>query len=279
MADPLARNKQLTIYALAALALPVVSGLAYLWHFGAPQMYPAVNAGALVMGGLAILLAPAPPDGNARLIVLAVLLALLFVPLLTGPQLNHVARWVPLGPFTVHVGALVVPSLVVLAAMEERDAPFILAVALFAVSLQPDMATGAALMLAAVGLCVGTPDWKLVIFAIVAFVVSLVMAVQGELPAQPFVEHVLTSIAMESPLAALGLFAAQLGCFLLILYALPDAGQGRRALAGSFFGFAVAAIFSNYPSVLIGYGAAPILGYGLALGLLAGAAKRPAIRV
>jgi hypothetical protein len=29
---------------------------------------------------------------------------------------------------------------------------------------------------------------------------------------------------------------------------------------------------SNYPSVLIGYGASPILGFGLALGLLA---RRP----
>ena len=265
--------------ALTALALPVLSGLAYLWHFNAPSTYLAVNAGALVIGGLAIALIPAPPAGNARRIVFAVLLALLFVPLFTGPQINHIARWLPLGPFALHVGALIVPSLVVLASMEERDAPFILAVALFAVSLQPDMATGAALMLAAVGLCVGTQDWKLVVFAIVAFVTSLVMAVHGELPAQPFVEHVLTSLVMESPFVALGLFAAQLACFLIILYALPAAEQGRRALAGSFFGFAVAAVFSNYPSVLIGYGAAPILGYGLALGLLARTVPRTAIRV
>ena len=41
----------------------------------------------------------------------------------------------------------------------------------------------------------------------------------------------------------------------------------RHALAGSLFGFSLAAIVSNYPSVLIGYGAAPIIGYGLALAL------------
>ena len=41
----------------------------------------------------------------------------------------------------------------------------------------------------------------------------------------------------------------------------------RHALAGPLFGFSLAATVSNYPSVLIGYGAAPIIGYGLALAL------------
>jgi phosphate/sulfate permease len=60
---------------------------------------------------------------------------------------------------------------------------------------------------------------------------------------------------------------ALLAGFLMIAHALPAAKSTRHALAGSLFGFSLAAFVSNYPSVLIGYGAAPILGYGLALAL------------
>ena len=53
----------------------------------------------------------------------------------------------------------------------------------------------------------------------------------------------------------------------MFAHALPAEMRVRHALAGSLFGFSLAAIVSNYPSVLIGYGAAPIIGYGLALAL------------
>lgn len=39
----------------------------------------------------------------------------------------------------------------------------------------------------------------------------------------------------------------------------------RHALAGTLFGFSLAAVLSNYPSALIGYGAAPIVGFAIAL--------------
>ena len=47
----------------------------------------------------------------------------------------------------------------------------------------------------------------------------------------------------------------------------PDNNTKVPGLATMRVGFSLAAIVSNYPSVLIGYGAAPILGYGLALAL------------
>ena len=96
---------------------------------------------------------------------------------------------------------------------------------------------------------------------------SIGAVLRGELPAQPFVERVLVDLALREPLAALGLGMALLAGFLMIAHALPAAKSTRHALAGSLFGFSLAAFVSNYPSVLIGYGAAPILGYGLALAL------------
>ena len=41
-------------------------------------------------------------------------------------------------------------------------------------------------------------------------------------------------------------------------------------LAGTLMGFAVMATLSHYPTPLIGYGAAPVIGYALALGLCRG---------
>ncbi|QKG71909.1 hypothetical protein [Erythrobacter mangrovi] len=252
--------------ALLALAIPVLAGLLYLCRFGAPTSYLAINAGALAIGTLPILWSPALGIRLRRGMTL-VFLAALFVPLATGPEILGIARWLPLGPVQLHVGTLVVPALAVLAARDEDYAPSILATALLAASLQPDMATGLALMLAGVGFYEADRDWKYGVFIIVAFFASMVMAIHGELAALPFVERVLHSLLFEAPLTALGLLVTLLACFFLILHALPADPLTRRALAGTLFGFSLAAILSNYPSILIGHGAAPIIGFGLALGL------------
>lgn len=256
-------------FAIAALALPVAAGIAYLRAYGAPNAYPAVNGGALVLAALWIAFAPRAPGRALRRILIVLSLALLYVPLVSGPAIDGVARWLPLGPFTLHAGSLVLPALVMLAADETDHAPGILSIALLAALLQPDMATAAALTLAAFGFADATRDWRYVAFAAVAFVVSLVAAMQGELPAQPFVEHVIWLLARTDPLVALGLLAALVASFFLILVASPGRDVAGKALAGCLFGFAFAGLVSNYPSVLIGYGAAPILGFGLGLGLLA----------
>jgi hypothetical protein len=265
--------------AVAALAIPVLAGLAYLFAFGAPASYLAVNAAVLAVAILWIAVALPPPSSTGRRVLIGALLLLLFVPLLTGPSLSGVARWLPLGPFNLHAGMLAVPLLATLAGEEPEYAPLLLSLALLAAFLQPDMATGAALMLAAVGLYDATRDWRHVVFAIVAFTASLVAAMRGELPAHPFVERVIFLLARTDLLAALGLLAALLASFYLIVGALPGRESSRKALAGSLFGFSFAGLVSNYPSPLIGYGAAPILGFGLALGLLARQPRTEAIRV
>ncbi|GMM92971.1 hypothetical protein [Qipengyuania sp. MTN3-11] len=263
--------------AVVALAIPVVAGIGYLFAFDAPPSYPAVNAGALVLATLWILFAPRSLPPVARRILLVVALAALFLPILTGPSISGVARWLPLGPVSLHAGMLCVPALAVMAADDPDHAPAILSIALFAAVLQPDMATGAAIMLATAGLYDATRDWKLGIVAIVAFFASLVAAVNGELAAQPFVEHVIFRLALTDPLAALGLLGALVASLLLILHGFPGREGARKALAGSLFGFSFAGLVSNYPSALVGYGAAPILGFGIGLGLMLGLRSHPAV--
>ena len=256
------------LIAIMTLAIPVLAGLAYLYAFGAPLRYLAINAAALGIAALWIAFAPSFARW-ARLAAIAAAMTLLFLPLASGPAVSGVMRWLPLGPFTLHAGMIAIPVLAALVGEEEAYAPGLLSLALLAALLQPDLATGAALMLAAVGLHEATRDWRYGLVAIVAFVVSIVAAMRGELPAQPFADRIVVLLALTDPIVALGLLMTLIASFFMIVGAVPGREASRKALAGSLFGFSVAGILSNYPSALIGYGAAAILGFGLALGLLA----------
>lgn len=264
------------LVSLVPLALPVLAGLAYLWLVGAPRTYPAINAAALAVASVLALGAPAIETPRARRMVALVLIALLFLPLATGPHVNGIARWLPLGSFAVHSGALVFPALVVLAARDEDYAPPMLLAALLAATLQPDAATSLAVMLAAVGLYTARDDWRMVPVAGIAFFASLVAGLRGELPAQPFVERVLVHLALEAPAGAFALALALLASFFLLAHALAAERSVRHGLAGGFFGFCLAALVSNYPTILVGYGASPILGFGLAIGLATATTRRTA---
>lgn len=258
---------RIRLLACLPLAVPVLAGLAYLAAFRAPPNYILVNAGALLAALLWIALAPPVTGLKPRRAVTIALLALLFLPMLTGPAVSGVTRWIPLGPMTIHAGMLAVPALTALAARDPDYGAPILLIALFAAFLQPDAATGFALTFAAVAVHDVAKDSKIGVTAIIGFFASLVMAVRGELPPQPFVERIFHDLIGASPLAAAALFAALVAGFLLTLWTAPAPRPVRYAIAGSLFGFALMALLSHYPAPLIGYGAAPILGYGLALGL------------
>lgn len=256
--------------ALAALGVPVLAGLVWMGFAGAPRAYLAVNAGALALGLTWIGFGRLPARAGPRRVLAIVLVVLLALPLVTGPEVNGVARWLPLGPFPLHAGMLALPLLAVLAARAGEDAPALLITAVLAALLQPDAASGLALTFACVGLHHVRQDWRVGLVAIVGFFAAIAAALRGELAAEPFVERVLVVLAFDQPLAALALFAALLSGFFLMLFAVDLPRAARFALAGTLFGFSVAALMSNYPSALIGFGAAPILGYALALSARAG---------
>ena len=251
--------------ALLALAVPVKAGLVYMALAEAPGAYLAINGAALTLGLGWIAFGRLPERAKLRMLVALVVLVLLASPLLIGPEVTGVRRWLPLGPANLHAGMLTLPLLAVFAAGERNYGPPLLLTALFIALLQPDAASAFALTFACVGLHHVTQDWRWGVAAIVAFVAAIVAALRGELPAQPFADRVLVEAALVHPAAALGLFAALLAGFFLLLFAAPMSRPARFALAGTLFGFSVMALMSNYPSPLIGFGAAPILGYALAL--------------
>ena len=162
---------------------------------------------------------------------------------------------------------LVLPALCVLAARNRKLAAPILLAALVAVFFQPDAASGLAIAFAALGLHHVTRDWKVGAVAALGLVASLFMATRGQLPPQPFVEQVLADAAQANLFIAVALALALVAAFALILTAIPFDRAKRFTLAGLLFGFVAMAVIASYPTPLIGYGAAPILGFGLALGL------------
>ncbi|MBB3035287.1 hypothetical protein [Alteriqipengyuania lutimaris] len=250
--------------ALFAIALPVLAGLAYMALSGAPRSYPIVNGGSLILAGAIVLAGPPRLERRARLIVGGVLLALFALPLLTGPSVNGIARWLPLGPVILHAGMLTVPALVLLAAGDDKLGPPALAAALLLALAQPDFASAFALTGGAVGMYQARRNWRIGLVIILGFLIAIAAALQGELPAVPFVERIVIDALRTSPAMAALLALSLLGSVLLMLFATGLPRAVRYPVGMSMFGFLLASLISNYPTPLAGYGAAAIIGFALA---------------
>ena len=258
--------------AIAALAVPVVAGAVWMGIGGAPSHYALTNLAVLAVMAAWVAVGRGPHTPPSRHILAIVLLLVMLLPLTAGEAVNSVTgqdvkRWVQIGPLGLHTGMIALPPLAVLAARNRKLGAPILLAALLAAYFQPDAATGFAITFAAIGIHHVTKDWRMGGVVIIGFLASLVMAVRGEVPPQPFVERVLVQAAEQNVALALLLAAALAASFALILFASHLSREKRFALAGALFGFAIMAMMNSYPTPLIGYGAAPIIGFGLALGL------------
>ena len=253
--------------ALVALAVPVLAGMAWMGWAGSPESYRIVNALALFIAILWLVFAKRPSTPLEWRVLAIPAIGLLSLPFLTGPAISGVARWITLGGIGLNSGALAIPALAVVAAREHAWGPYLLGIALVLLTAQPDAAAGLAITFAAVGIHDRTKDWRFGIVCIIGFFLTISMALRGEMPPQMFVERVLTDAAKGSLLFALLLLAALATSFFVMLKGLHAEPAVSYALAGALFGFAVMALVSYYPTPLVGYGAASILGFGFALGL------------
>ena len=248
------------------LAVPALGGLAYLAAFGAPARLLAVNAGALVLAVVWVMFGRLPSEPKARLGFAALVAGLLFLPVLVGPEVGGVSRWLRAGAVLVHSGALLLPLAVVLAARAERFGPAILGLATAALAMQPDAAMLAGLAAVGAMLAVVRRSLGFALVALAAAGMALLTFGRGTLEPQVFTEGVLAQVWLSAPLAALALGA-------LLLLAAPAlllrADQIPRAeglaLAALLVTLGAMACLAPFPFPLIGYGASPILGFGLAL--------------
>ena len=248
------------------LLLPVFGGLAYLFAFEAPTRLIAVNAGALVLALLWLSRGRLPSGRQARIAVAGLAVGALFLPLLLGPEVGGVSRWLRAGPVLFHSGALLLPLVVMLAAQAERLGLALLALAAAALALQPDSAALAALAAACAVLASQRRSAGFALVTAAAAALAVLTFGRGTLEPQVFTEDVLTQVWDSAPLAALGLGALLfLAAPWLMLSASGLPAAQARALAALLITFGAMACLAPFPFPLIGYGASPILGFALGL--------------
>jgi hypothetical protein len=256
------------------LALPALGGLAYLVGFGAPARLITGNAGALALALLWAALGRLPTRPKASVGLAAICALLLFVPVLIGPEVGGVSRWLRAGPVLMHSGTLLLPLIAITAAKRPRIGPLLLALAGAALALQPDAAALAGLAAVAATLAGAhrSPGFGVVAAAAAGF--AALTFRRGTLEPQVFTEGVLAQVWQSAPLLALVLAALLFLAAPLMLLSnrqIPDA-EGL-ALAAVLVTPGVMACLAPFPFPLIGYGASPILGFALALSA-AGTARR-----
>ncbi len=263
MSAPIADRWRLTL----PLTVPALGGLVYLAAFGAPAQLIAVNAGALTAALLWVLWGRLPARPGARLGLAASGATLLFLPLLTGPEVGGVSSWLPAGPVLVHSGALLLPLAVVLAAQATRLGPAVLALAATALAMQPDAAMLAGLAAASTVLAGFRRSAGFALVAAAGAGLAALTFGSGTLEPQRFTEGVLAQVWQSAPLAALSLAAMLfIAAPALLLRSAHRTGPDALALSALLVTLGAMACLASFPFPLIAYGASPILGFGLALG-------------
>ncbi|PHY18287.1 hypothetical protein [Caulobacter sp. BP25] len=263
---------------LAAACLAV--SLAAISAAGAPRNALIVQALAAVLAlGLALLLGRFWRRARWRLWVLMAACGLaLVLTLMNGVSLEGARRWVALGPIQLHTAFMVLPFAACALAKgfgDRRVAP-IAALLAFLLLYQQDAASSLAWALAlAVAALVERPR-QAIPWACVAIAGLLAYGAWVEpdtLPAVPYVEGLLDHTFAANPV--LGVLAGILmislpAPFLLVARTQPERRAEALALAALWVGWIAGNLFGNYPAPVLGYGAAPILAWGLSLGLVFG---------
>jgi hypothetical protein len=251
------------------LIICVLAGIANMAAGSAPSHYLAINAFALATALALIRFVPAIKTERAVIIASAFAIFALGLPLLIGPDLEGVRRWIGIGPVQLHSGMLVLPMLVML--LHRLASPYGIAATAFAsilISLQPDRASAIALLAATGALLVAHRSTTHLIQLLCAGLAIGVTFMRPDiLEPVPFVENVLSDAWLKNPLLAVGL-AASLAAAVIM----PVLGNVRFCpVTATLAGFATASFLGAYPSPLLGYGAAAIVGFGLAIA----AARQP----
>ena len=253
-------------FGLAGLALvaAVVWGACWLFASGAPTAYAVVNLAALAIG-LAGATAVRRLPMTAGLVAGPALAAL---SLWFGPSVEGVERWISIGDLRLHAVMLAGPAFAV-AAQRTGGWISVLAVAALgcAITLQPDFGAAIALACAtAAAAAIRRDAAGMIALACAAAAVIATAPPAGEIAPVAFVENVAQRMVERGD--AISLVALALLGFAALAPALRrcERDTGGAALAGWTAGLVCASLIGPYPTLLVGYGAAPILGYAFATG-------------
>lgn len=208
---------------------------------------------------------------RAQTTIMALSLFVVAATALFGVTMDGATRWIGVGPVLLHTASLVLP--VAVWAFATRPASLLTAglCAAIAVTLavQPDGGAAVAFALAVVArLWVhrGRLDWVSAAVAVLA--AAWAWTRPDSLPAVSYVEEVVSAAFATALL--IGVFAGLMLTLLpapFVFIGLKHDSAAALALGALWGGFVLAGIFGNFPTPVIGYGASPLLGWGVSLGL------------
>jgi cell division protein FtsW (lipid II flippase) len=198
--------------------------------------------------------------------------------LMTGLTLEGARRWLAIGPVQLHTASVVLPfaAWAFARGFEDRRVAPIAAALSFALLYQQDAASALAWALAVGAATLIVRPRQAVPWVVVAVASVMAYAAWVEpdtLPAVPYVEGLLPVTFAASPVlgALAGLLMFSLPAPLLLVGAgRPERRAEALGLAALWAGWLVSTLLGNYPAPVMGYGAAPILAWGLSLGLVLG---------
>lgn len=250
-------------------------GLVFMIMGGAPVAYLGINLGALVIGLLLfanVTYSCLSSDRWRGFMMLAAGLSLIATALF-GLEVEGSTRWVKLGPLALQTSFIFVPMMVVgYVRLQSLTATLGMLGAALALALQPDRAMSATLAAGMLALLISRRDRLTITVAIASFVGCAVAFVRPDTgQAVPFVDqiifesfnvHFLAGLAVSSGLAILMLPAL---AGLRLEVAIRETSIVFGVVWATVIG---AAAFGNYPTPLVGYSGAAVLGYLLSLAML-----------
>jgi cell division protein FtsW (lipid II flippase) len=191
----------------------------------------------------------------------------------TGPE-----RWIPIGPLRLYVAPLLLPSFIAACSVFlEKDGkyqviPFAaVLVASLLLALQPDASQVLGLLVAAAVvivryqlglLCFGAIVFPLALLALWAFLLP------DRLAPVPHVEEVFALAFGHSLFAGIAIITSAIALIVGLLVQSVSGSLWLSAVAAYYIVLFLCSTTGITPAPLVGYGAGPILGYGLVVGLL-----------
>jgi cell division protein FtsW (lipid II flippase) len=248
-------------------------GLLYLIVAKAPLALVVVNTVALLLGVLLVGASPRLRGLSSRFVSGAsiAIAAALLLTAVSGHAVDGVSRWVQVGPLFVQTSLVFLPVAALLYAhtVNRWTTMAMIAIAI-AVALQPDRAMAVALCAGLLALLLVRRTRAVAIACSAAAVAVLVTCLQADrLPAVPFVDHILWSSFRLHPLLGVALWLGSAMLFVPMLVIRSDGARAVLVACGACWAaIVVAAAVGAYPTPVVGYGGAAILGYFLCLAAL-----------
>ncbi|WP_336978600.1 hypothetical protein [Brevundimonas nasdae] len=251
---------------------------------GAGTASVAVQAAAFLIGVMALWAASRTgrPGRGPRLIVALAILVVAVLVLTTGVEMQGAHRWLALGPVLIHPASLLGAPLLWLVAQDADDVwtAGVAALAILTFGVGFDGAASLAFAVGATGLLTAARgSWKtLAPLAALSWILALWSLTRSQaLPRVPYVEDVVPTVWAVAPVLGVAAVIA------LILLSVPllwvgwrarAAGAAGLAMAGFWIGLSAANLLGAYPAPVVGYGASPVIGWLVAIGLAMASARR-----